>query len=1837
MTGIVVKDDRTVITQQRDILVVTAGIPGPTGDVTPAALQVLGQVTDLSQNVDAKYAQVVGLAGEVSANTTIVGEKTEQAVQAATVSQNSAASALSSKVAAEQAASTANTIKPQIESALAEAVYSQQQAEQAANTSVNSANAAQQAAIVSLDNKNQTVSNLAQTQQLFTQTSQLAAQVENLRATTQQDKNTANLYRQQAEQSAQDSASSAQLSSQHAQASAGSAQSASQDATSVSALFNSFRGILLGSFSSDLEAEQFAQLNGITINDGTMYQLVVGEPNTFRIYNGVSWQDYDSSVQVLQAQAQLSATQALVAKEATLAAQAAAAQSELSAAVSASSAASSSTTASQAAQASQNQASLSAQSAQAAELWAANPEDQEIVEGSGDYSALHWAAKSATSQGIAGTFAGTAVDAASRANQALADAVAVVTGGTASITAAPGRMPIAGASGVLDDSWTNTISGVNAQALHRSPNAVTALFVYDTSKDSDGGAWTKKCQHTSWYNEAINGKWLGAQPSEFYARNEGAELGPELVTNGTFVTSDGWFGSGTGWSISGGAAVATAADGANLSQTRPAGVVNGRTYVVTFDLVQTSGSTALYVLGNTLWTGGQQGGSRRFVLTATGNNFFSISGNTGASAFTGTIDNISIREVVSLTAQSGDYFQLSTDGRFYRLWKNLFGYSSDFSKSPWAIAATSTLSGAAGSQTVTVNSGQTSPLNGVSQQITLSAGVSYVYSVEVGNTGTRYAVLSLDNGAGYRSQAWFDLQTGVVGAASSHPDPVSGFTASISAGSQAGRYVISVSFRFNTSSSAFRVMGSTTQPTGTGGFGYFITADGSTGLPIFAAQLEVGTSRTSIEAKTSADTTRTEVFRGNKRDFPRLAGIVAEAANVTVYDLTEPGRPMWMRFVLVGTTAANVGMVGPTTGLVASVTSINGRLSVAHSGGGAGLFVVDYLNDSRVRIISDVARFNGNIAQRNTGIGQTVSGSGAIANGNINAVAMTVLPDAPVDPVTGLKVPTIAVATAAGVSVIKHNGTVVNSSSTFSYSSVDIKGGTLFVTDPIRFPSFATNIGGLGSSFALTSFISYGLGGGWSMTLQALLAADRGRQYARTSSRVYGVRNFEPTWQRSVGFLVTNTYNTGHQPGDIRRTYLADVGAGSVTGPELVTNGTFDTDTTGWSSNIGSPTVVDGKATGTINSTGFVLSQTIAVQAGKSYRVNFDPLSSGLVVYGYNSASLGVSQSFGDATSARVFVPTTSVFTVAVYSVSSATRTFTIDNISVREVVADRSYKARDASITGTLTKTQVASAAQLVAYFGFSAANYLREPYSADLDFGTGEWSVGAWVNAPVTLPVGNFPAIGPELVSNGGFADATGWTNASTGTGTFTVSSGVANVSGVDASNRGVFRQAVTCVVGKTYKITATVTGGQLNVALGSSISLDGSGGAAVTQGGEVSFFATAPAATMYIKVWTTAAGGASTIDNISVREAAPALIADRARSSGALLNLGVTGTGNLTATAFDGTTTRTVTTTAAYNTGTWLKAEADYTTDGTLSISVNGVEVAATRGNPLLTLNNSNAVLTIGNSFTLDAPFPGSIALLKLSATVPTAEQAQWMYEQEKQMFREGAQVCLPDAGAIADLAYDEATDKWIAVSAANESEWSGLVRTSVTPVPAGSYSRVTAGGGVQMLARTTTNPGVDVTIPAYGLREELVRRAEVAARLNAQLATFDYVGGFTASTTTGNTAITSATGITYPTSYIGAQVTGAGIPSNTTVVSVSGTTIYLSAAATATATNVQISFTDFILPVGYEAKVVLSSGLSRVEGSTKDFTRRFDGFKETIRFAAAPGNQAAVQIQAVRSQS
>ena len=69
------------------------------------------------------------------------------------------------------------------------------------------------------------------------------------------------------------------------------------------------------------------------------------------------------------------------------------------------------------------------------------------------------------------------------------------------------------------------------------------------------------------------------------------------------------------------------------------------------------------------------------------------------------------------------------------------------------------------------------------------------------------------------------------------------------------------------------------------------------------------------------------------------------------------------------------------------------------------------------------------------------------------------------------------------------------------------------------------------------------------------------------------------------------------------------------------------------------------------------------------------------------------------------------------------------DDVVVTEVDEDRSANANGLHSYGTITKSAVATGADLVAYSGFSASNYLKQLYNSDLAPGTGEYSVICWV----------------------------------------------------------------------------------------------------------------------------------------------------------------------------------------------------------------------------------------------------------------------------------------------------------------------------------------------------------------------------------------------------------------------------------------------------------------------------------------------------------------------------
>lgn len=115
-------------------------------------------------------------------------------------------------------------------------------------------------------------------------------------------------------------------------------------------------------------------------------------------------------------------------------------------------------------------------------------------------------------------------------------------------------------------------------------------------------------------------------------------LGSELLTNTDFASDTIWT-KGTGWSISGGVAVATSATG-NLTQTLTADPFD---YVIGFALTRTAG-TARPFTGGSFSAGITTDGTYRYSSAGNGSAKFGMGVST---SFSGTVDNISLKRVIS--------------------------------------------------------------------------------------------------------------------------------------------------------------------------------------------------------------------------------------------------------------------------------------------------------------------------------------------------------------------------------------------------------------------------------------------------------------------------------------------------------------------------------------------------------------------------------------------------------------------------------------------------------------------------------------------------------------------------------------------------------------------------------------------------------------------------------------------------------------------------------------------------------------------------------------------------------------------------------------------------------------------------------------------------------------------------------------------------------------------------------------------------------------------------------------------------------------------------------------
>ena len=496
----------------------------------------------------------------------------------------------------------------------------------------------------------------------------------------------------------------------------------------------------------------------------------------------------------------------------------------------------------------------------------------------------------------------------------------------------------------------------------------------------------------------------------------------------------------------------------------------------------------------------------------------------------------------------------------------------------------------------------------------------------------------------------------------------------------------------------------------------------------------------------------TTATRGSKAEHPAMSVIVATTTAVTIYDLDKPEAPMWMVY---NRSLTPGGMNGNHfyTGNSSSVTAKNGIIYHGRNTSGAALAEYNFIKDTGNHInITANYLFPNNIENRNNQSQAVSVSSNAIVNNTVNDVTAKVLPNAPIDETTGLPIATVAVATDGGYSIINPDGTVYDGICTqaahgkvknisftssnkiiyigFDYNTASrtrfVRVDTIITTDTTI--TTVVNEKQNSDEFYMATYTS---GTGEDLYILASSSGTTGDVVAGKGNVFFGQNSGLTLLDRDTttpanGMVnyITTTYNTGWMPGDIKGAWLSSNDDTNLSGSELVTNGTFDTDTdwnkgTGW-------TIAGGVATcdGTqVSATQFW--QSGVFNNGDVAWIKFDVTS---YTAGTISASLHSVWSAAISSVGSYEFPITASTDWFKFNASSDF-IGSIDNVSCILADPDRSVNGNGLQVFGTIDKDPVATGAELMAYSGFTAANNLIAPSNSDWDeLGTGAAYESIW-----------------------------------------------------------------------------------------------------------------------------------------------------------------------------------------------------------------------------------------------------------------------------------------------------------------------------------------------------------------------------------------------------------------------------------------------------------------------------------------------------------------------------
>ena len=428
---------------------------------------------------------------------------------------------------------------------------------------------------------------------------------------------------------------------------------------------------------------------------------------------------------------------------------------------------------------------------------------------------------------------------------------------------------------------------------------------------------------------------------------------------------------------------------------------------------------------------------------------------------------------------------------------------------------------------------------------------------------------------------------------------------------------------------------------------------------------------------------------------------------------------------------SNLDMLrGINTGTLSSVAAKNGAISVGSAS--SGLTVIDLLKDTADFYDSTRHyRYLGNVAQRNDGLDFTGDLDALrIVGSQVNDVTMTVQLGARVDPATGLQIPTIGAGTNGGVSVINDDDTGADITGTGAVNRVHMtqdalwfSGGNVLQRGPI--PT-ADTVDGTWRDW----FGSLTVGGAIALPSSSITDVLDG--VVGTAAGVAFIHENPSDPAGSMVAYAAHDYATGWMRNPVG-CWLADTETGDLVGAELVTNGDFASDLSGWANENSTITwnagAVDVDRAG--NAYGDHLKQSITTVVGQTYVLSFNVIA---LSHQVDAGFVGGSSILNVTTAGAHSVTFTATGTTTQIRFSMAlavSATATLDNISVRAGVVDRSHNGKGLQAHGTITRTPVATGAEAVAYSGFdnSPQQWLEQPANDDLAFGTGDFYIAGWM----------------------------------------------------------------------------------------------------------------------------------------------------------------------------------------------------------------------------------------------------------------------------------------------------------------------------------------------------------------------------------------------------------------------------------------------------------------------------------------------------------------------------